>query len=54
MDKALAKGQPAANRHAHAELPSFEREESRDGLAFGEDGNVGIRLDTAYGSCELG
>ena len=53
MDKTLAEGQPAANRHAHAEPASFEREEPRDGLASGQDGNMGIRLDPVYGSREL-
>ncbi len=53
MDEALAERQPAANRHAHAEPPSFERKEARGGLASGQDGNVGIRLDTAHGSREL-
>src|SRR5215469_7893166 len=53
VDDALAGSQPAADWHASVEPPPFEGEESRDGLAFCQDGNLSARPEAADGHREL-
>ena len=54
VDETLVVRQAAADRHAQAEPPPFEREETHDRAAVSQDGDPGTWPGAADGHRELG